>query len=202
MSAARHLRVVPDEPQAPERADLACEIGNLIRAARWCHRRGTGNDVGVCVPRPRRSVFGLPVEPGLFPIAEPVGKLTAEDLRAIADHHDDVANELRDDACVIRRVADQLARGGLLAAELANMGREYDERRASFRASWDTAYGAGGVYEWDAISSQTQGALFHAGILTVDQARAAVRDGAIYDVSGIGKRRLAELLKALREGQA
>lgn len=191
--------------------DVGAEVVRLVEACAHGERIGSRwIDSGreVLIDEPRRNVFTHEIEPGAFDrIAVSVANVTPAQLRSLADRHDAAALALRDDARDLRRYADALADrstplGSLLCDAFGAM-RSDAEREAAERARrWEIAQGEGGVCNWEACDNATRWKLYHGGIITIEAARRAVRDGSIFRVKGIGPTRMRKLVAALSDGGA
>jgi hypothetical protein len=188
-----------DEVAAWLKLDVPGEIERMIDAAQFSERSGVWNGGNIRV---------LPTEDSLatWPIAQPVSQTTPEQLRAIAAEHRQAAEELVEDADDLEHYADALEdRTPLGAAMLEHFGvmrEEAEHRAAANQLETDIANGDGGVLAWAAIDSNVRWTLMRAGLLTVDDVRAAYETGRVWDVAGIGPVRVRMLADALHGEQS
>ena len=128
----------------------------------------------------------------------PIGECTPEDLRDIAGAHEEAAAELTTHAAELRGYADDIDGGSDLGARIAAHLRAIRDSRARAKDERERAYavarGATGVIT---VFGDAGCKLYHAGLLTVDDARHAFDGGRLLRVKGIGPSRFAHVVGVL-----
>lgn len=173
--------------------DVVGSVQQIVDAAQLSPRRRRDSPSReLSIPRPGER----------YVRSKPVGYCTPDDLRMVASEHDRVAASLRDDAAELREWADALEQptglGSRVAEHLEVMRDGVEQRQAANDRSYEIARDDGGVLKWAEVTTHIQWILWGAGLLTVEQVRAAVDDGSIWRVDGIGPSRYREIVRALR----
>ncbi len=125
-----------------------------------------------------------------------------QDLRAVAHAHELAAAELLDHAATLCDYADGLERGSNLGVQLSDhfrAMREDRQRREDERVhARAVAEADGGVIARFPGFRDVGWTLMHGGLLTVDDVRAALMDGSLMRVKGIGPASFAKIAQELQ----